>query len=97
MMNKEKGGVKMAEANIEEARKAIVDFLKKTLHAREIKVIKEARINDGWEAEAEVYEESSFIKALGLPTRVLDRNIYEVKLDDNLKVQFYERKEPERH
>jgi hypothetical protein len=87
----------MANANIEEARKAIIDFLKKTLHAKEVKVIKEARISDGWEAEAEVYEESSFIKCLGLPTKVLDRNIYEVKVDNNLEVQFYERKEHERH
>ena len=86
----------MGKANIEEARQAIIDFLKKTLHAREIKVIKEARISNGWEAEAEVYEESSFIKALGLPTRVQDRNIYEVKLDNNLEVQSYERKEHER-
>lgn len=83
----------MAKANIEEARKAVIEFLKKTLHAKDIKVIKETKSSDGWEAEAEVYEESSFIKALGLPTRVQDRNIYEVKLDSNLDVQSYERKE----
>lgn len=87
----------MAKANIEEARRAITEFLKKTLHAKEVKVIKEKKIGDGWEAEAEVYEESSFIKALGLPTRVQDRNIYEVKLDDNLEVQAYERKELMKH
>lgn len=90
-------GYKMGKANIEEARMAIVDFLKKTLHAKEVKVIKEARMGDGWEAEAEVYEESSFIKSLGLPTRVLDRNIYEVRLDNNLEVQSYEQKEHGRH
>jgi len=90
-------GGKMAKANIEEARKAITDFLKKTLHAKDVKVIKEAKISDGWEAEAEVYEESSFIKSLGLPTRVMDRNIYEVRLDNDLEVQSYEQKEHERH
>ncbi|MEW5767353.1 MAG: hypothetical protein AB1797_06955 [bacterium] len=82
-------------ANIEEARNAVIEFLKKSLHVKEVKVIKAARVGDVWEAEAEVYEESSFIKSLGLPTRVQDRNIYAVKLDDNLEVQFYERKRPE--
>jgi len=80
-------------ANIEEARKVVTDFLKKTLEVEDVKVIKETKMNDGWEAEAEVYEESSFIKSLGLPARLQDRHIYEVKLDNNLEIQSYERKE----
>jgi len=79
-------------ANIEEAQKAVSEFLKKTLNVKEAKVIGVKKVEDGWETEAEVYEESSFIKSIGLPTRVQDRNIYVVKLDDNLKVQSYERK-----
>lgn len=79
-------------ANIEDVRKAVVEFLKKTIGVKDVKVIKTAKVSDGWEAEAEVYEESSFIKSLGLPTRVQDRNIYEVKLTDNLEVESYERK-----
>ncbi len=43
--------------------------------------------------EAEIYEESSFIKSLGLSTRVQDRNIYEIKLTDNLEVNSYARRE----
>jgi len=78
--------------DIEEARKAVSEFLKKTLNAKDVKVIKVAKVGDGWQAEAEVYEESSFIKALGLPTRVQDRNIYAVKLSDSLGVESYERK-----
>lgn len=80
-------------ANIEETRKVVAEFLKKTLNVKDVKVIKTAKVSDGWESEAEVYEESSFIKSLGLPTRVQDRNIYEVKLTDNLEVQSYERRE----
>lgn len=80
-------------ANIEEAKKAVVEFLKKTLNVKDVKVIKAAKVGDGWESEAEVYEESSFIKSLGLPTRVQDRNIYSIKLNDDLEVQSYERKE----
>jgi hypothetical protein len=77
-------------ANIEEAKKAVSEFLKKTLSAKDVKVIKASKAGDGWESEAEVYEESSFIKSLGLSTRVQDRNIYEVKLNDKLEVQSYE-------
>jgi len=83
-------------ANIEEAREISSEFLKKTLNVKEIKVIKAARVQDGWEAEAEAYEESSFIKALGLPTRVMDRNIYTVNLDEHLEVQSFERKGEEK-
>ena len=79
-------------ANIEETRKAVTDFLNKTLNIKDAKVIKATKVGDGWEAEAEVYEESSFIKALGLSTRVQDRNIYIVRLDSSLEVESYERK-----
>jgi len=79
-------------AGIEKAGRAVSEFLKKTLNVKDVRVIKAAKVGDGWETEAEVYEESSFIKSLGLPTRVRDKNIYEVKLDDNLEVQSYELK-----
>ena len=78
--------------NIEEARKAVTEFLKKTLNPDDVKVIRATKVDEGWETEAEVYEESSFIKSLGLSTRVRDRNIYLVKLDSDLEVQSYERK-----
>ena len=79
-------------ANIEEAGKNTIEFLKRVLEVKDVKVIKVAKVGDGWEAEAEVYEESSFMKSLGLPTRMQDRNIYLLKLDDHLEVQSYERK-----
>ncbi len=79
-------------ANIEEAKKAVSEFLKETLNVKDVKVIKASKAGDGWESEAEVYEESSFIKSLGLPTRVQDRNLYEVKLNDSLEVESYGRK-----
>jgi hypothetical protein len=78
--------------NIEKAKEAVTEFLKKTLNVKVVKIIKAVKVSEGWEIEAEVYEESSFIKSLGLPTRVQDRNIYAVKLDDSLGVQSYERK-----
>lgn len=77
---------------IEEVGKTIIDFFKNTLD-KDAKVIRVAKSQDGWIGEAEIYEESSFIKSLGLPTRVQDRNIYEIKLNDNLEVTSYARKE----
>jgi len=80
-------------ANIQEAGKAVSEFLKKALSAKEARVIKVARVSDGWETESEVYEESAFMKSIGLPVKVQDRNIYKVKLSANLEVQSYGRKE----
>jgi len=79
-------------ADIAQVGKAVSEFLKATLNAKDVKVIKVTKTPEGWETEAEVYEESSFIKALGLPTRVQDKNFYEVKLNDSLKVESYGRK-----
>lgn len=80
-------------ANVEKIRKTVSAFLKETLNVGDVKVIKVEKVSDNWEVEAEVYEESSFIKSLGLSTKVQDRNIYFVKLDDSLEVQSYGRKE----
>ncbi|MBI5182929.1 MAG: hypothetical protein HY999_01005 [Nitrospinae bacterium] len=78
--------------NIEEVRDVVTEFLKRTLKVEDVKVIKARKVEDGWETEVEAYEESSFIKSLGLPTRVQDKNIYAVKLNSNI-VESYERKE----
>ena len=77
--------------NIEEARVAGVEFLKTNLNVEDVKVIGATKMDDCWEVEAEVYEERSFIKSLGLSTRVQDRNIYVLKLNDCLEVKSYER------
>ena len=79
-------------ADIVQVGKAVSEFLKQTLNVKDVKVIKVTKADEGWETEAEVYEESSFIKALGLNTRVQDRNFYEVKLNDSLEVESYGRK-----
>lgn len=79
-------------ATIDEARSKVSEFLKETLEVKDVKVIKIARSGDDWDAEAEVFEESSFVKSLGLPTRMQDRNIYIVKLNSGLEVESYERK-----
>jgi len=79
-------------ANIDEAAQAMSGFLKRTLSVGDAKVIKITKTPEGWEGEVEVYEESSFIKSIGLSTKVKDRNIYKIRVDENLEVQSYERK-----
>lgn len=94
MTDKERGGIKMTnKAGIEDARETVINFLKKTLGVKEVKIIKVAKAGSGWDTEAEVYEESAFIKSIGLPTRVKDRNFYLVKLNENLEVESYELEE----
>ena len=77
---------------IDQVSEAIRSFFKKTL-GTDAKVIKITKSEDGWVGEAEIYEESSFIKSLGLPSRVQDRNTYEIKLTDTLEVTSYARKQ----
>lgn len=76
---------------IEEAKGIVVEFLQKALDVKDVKVIGATKIDNQWHIEAEVYEENSFLRSLGLPTKVQDRNIYEVMLSDNLEVESYER------
>jgi len=80
-------------ADIQQARDTVVEFLRKTLNVDEVRVIGIKKIDSGWDTEAEVYEENSFLKSLGLPTRVQDRNVYTVRLDDDLQVKSYERQQ----
>jgi len=79
-------------ADIAQVGKTVSEFLKATLNVKDVKVVKVTKVDEGWETEVEVYEESSFIKALGLNTRVQDRNFYDVKLNDSLEVESYGRK-----
>jgi len=76
---------------IEEAKGIVIEFLQKALDVKDVKVIGATKVDNEWHIEAEVYEENSFLKSLGLPTKVQDRNIYEVGLSDNLEVESYER------
>jgi len=79
--------------HIQKARETVVEFLKESLNVNEVRVIRVTKVDGGWDTEAEVYEESSFLKSLGLPTKVQDRNIYTVRLNDNLEVESYERRQ----
>jgi hypothetical protein len=78
-------------SNIAGAAKMVSVFLKKTLTAKDVKVIMATKVSEGWETKAEVYEENSLIKSLGCSAKMPDKNYYAVKLNDNLEVESYER------
>jgi len=77
---------------IDEVRAVIEDFFKSTLK-KNSKIMRITKEEDGWSGDAEIYEESSFIKSIGLPTEVQDRNIYYIKLDNEFEVMSYGLKE----
>ena len=73
---------------IDEAGKTISDFLFKKL-GRDSKIIRLEKTEKGWVGDAEIFEDSAFIKSLGLATKVKDRNIYEILLSSELEVVGY--------
>jgi len=75
---------------IGEAGRVATEFLKETLQKKGA-VVKMSKTPEGWEVHVEVIEPSEYIKALGIPVTVRERNLYEVKLDETLEVVSCER------
>ena len=75
------------------AKETIKEFLEEHIGSA-AQVLKVKKTDEGgWIGDAEIYEDSSFIKSLGLKTNVLDRNIYIVELTEDMEVISYGRKE----
>jgi hypothetical protein len=75
------------------AKETIKEFLEEHIgSAAQLLKVKKTE-EGGWIGEAEIYEDSSFIKSLGLSTNVRDRNIYVVELTEDMEVISYGRKE----
>jgi hypothetical protein len=70
---------------IEEVNREVLGFLRDVLK-KEGAIIGTRRTPEGWEVQVEVIEENAYVRALGIPTRVMDRNVYEAKLSDDLEV-----------
>lgn len=78
---------------IEEATQTAFSFLAKTMQ-KQGKLARVRKTEEGgWEVEIEVIEESEYIKALGIPKVVYDKNLYIVGLDENLEVISCDKKE----
>jgi hypothetical protein len=79
--------------DIESVCKTATEFLQRILGTDTVHVVGASKTEDTWEVEAEVFEESAFMKSLGLPTRAQDKNLYKVKVNAALEVESYERQD----
>lgn len=69
-----------------------IESIKETL-GKEGNLVKAVKIPDGgWEVELEVIEQSDFMKKIGIPKPVYDKNIYRVVLTKSSEISHYERK-----
>jgi len=76
---------------IHKVTRAVHEFLAE-MFIGETKVMSINKVGaEQWKAICEVYEESSFIKSIGIKSKVMDRNIYEIMLDNSLDVISYVR------
>mgnify|MGYP001559862151 CR=1 FL=1 len=77
-------------SNIIEIKKTVVQFLKENINSYDVTVIKIEKVNDVWEAEAEVYEDDSFLKSMNLPPKKV-RLFYSVRINANLEITSFGR------
>lgn len=68
-----------------------VAFLRDML-GKEGDIVKADKTDKGWEVEVEVIEQSEYMKRIGIPKPVYDKNVYRVILDQNFELVSYERK-----
>ena len=76
---------------ISEVGDKVKEFLKKTLEAKGIRIIKVEKAHGGWVAEAEVAEKSQYLASINPEYRVFEKEHYIVKLNANLEVFSYRR------
>jgi hypothetical protein len=86
-MPEEKQQLKSSSKGIAKA----VEFIKEML-GKEGSVVKADKTDKGWEVEVEVIEQSEYMKRIGIPKPVYDKNVYRVILDQNFELVSYERK-----
>jgi hypothetical protein len=77
-------------SKITDVKTTVIQFLKENIKCHEATVIKLDKVEETWEAIAEVYEDDSFLKSMNLPPK-LKRVFYSVKIDQNDEVIAYER------
>lgn len=79
---------------ISEVRDKVKKFLKETIGAEgNVRVITVEKNGNGWIAEAETAEKSQYLATINPNYRVFEKNFYTIKLDNNLEVSSYKRKE----
>ncbi len=77
-------------SKIIEVKKSVVNFLKENISCYDVTVVKIEKVNETWNAVAEVYEDDSFLKSMNMPPKQV-RLFYSVRMDDNLEITSFER------
>ncbi len=78
---------------ISEVREKVKKFLKETIEASGIRIVTVTKDNGGWIAEAEVAVKNQYLASVKPEYNVIEKELYSVKLDANLEVSSYKRKE----
>lgn len=68
-------------------------FLKETIGAEGIRVVTIEKNDGGWVAEAEVAEKNQYLASVKPEYRVFEKELYVVKLNADLEVISYKRKD----
>lgn len=77
---------------ISQVRDKVREFLKETIGAEGIRIVTVEKEGDGWVAETEVAEKNQYLASIRPDYRVFEKELYIVKLDNNLEVSSYKRK-----
>lgn len=74
-----------------DVREQAMSFIKSTLGVQG-KVVKVKKVSDGWEVEAETAELDPYYQSIRPDYRIIQRNIYKIKFNNNLEAVSYGRK-----
>jgi hypothetical protein len=77
-------------SKIIDVKNLVIQFLKENVNCHEVTVIKLDKVDESWDAIAEVYEDDSFLKSMNLPPK-LKRVFYSVKIDEANEVVAFEK------
>ena len=78
---------------ISKVRDKVEKFLKEILGAEEVRIVTVEKDNNGWVAEAEAAVKNQYLASVKPEYKVIEKELYSVKLDANLEVSSYKRKE----
>lgn len=76
---------------ISEITDKVKEFLKETLDAKAIRVIRIDNVGHDWIAEAEVAEKNQYLASIKPEYRVFEKERYLIKLNADLEVSSYKR------
>lgn len=74
---------------ITEVRNKVTKFLKETIEADEVRIVRIDKTDGGWIAEADVAAKNQYLAAIKPEYRVFEKEHYVVRLNAELEVSSY--------